>query len=61
MKKGGGIVAETKKEERVIVQCVDAFKDSEREPLNCSTNAFIGYTTRAKQLIEVGVCIEMKK
>lgn len=29
-RKGGGIVAETKKEERVIVQCIDAFKDSER-------------------------------
>lgn len=32
-KKGSGSVTETKKEECVIVQCVDAFKDSERT--NC--------------------------
>ena len=62
LKRGGGIVAETKKEERVIVQCIDAFKDSERAnrlivpPMRLSVTS-----ARAKQLIDKKVCIAVEK
>lgn len=51
-----------KKEERVIVQCIDAFKDSERAyrlivpPMKLSVTP-----ERAKQLIDKKVCIAVKK
>lgn len=60
-RKGGGIVSETKKEERVIVQCIDAFKDSERAnrlivpPMRLSVTP-----ARAKKLIDAKVCVEVK-
>ena len=62
LKRGGDIVAETKKEERVIVQCIDAFKDSERAnrlivpPMRLSVTP-----ARAKQLIDKKVCIAVEK
>lgn len=56
-------MAETaKKEERVIVQCIDAFKDSERAnrlivpPMRLSVTP-----ERAKQLIDSKVCELVKK
>lgn len=61
-RKEGSIVAETKKEEYIILNFIVTFKDSERiyrlivPPMCLSVTP-----VRAKQLLDAGVCIEMKK